>query len=390
MKTQPTRGLCKPRLIGIDLFRGVAAYAVCVIHTDAVMTSSGFPRDNWITGFTQLSRFAVPFFLAASFYLMTSKLYTSGSDFSVGANFKSKSARLLVPYLCWSTIYIALRALQALSTPDRLDKLFQDPVRIIFLGGASFHLYFLLLLLTGSFLIIVAEYLVKRHIQITTLVFLFVLSVIIYDLLIVSGNGFQLGTNCFDNASSCSIAFQGLIKSVLPNDNSNQLLRLVLVEISWLVQCLPYVLMGMLLNYPSIKKNISQLDIQHFAILIIPLLWLSAFGVFKRFEMLYFPQALYEVGTGCSLLLCGISLSRKLEKNRIIDNVGVCSFGIYLMHHLALIPYAKVAARLPTEVIGLSPALTMLSLATLSFLTSWIITSLLMTKKSISRLLFGT
>ncbi|AFZ22778.1 hypothetical protein Cylst_0431 [Cylindrospermum stagnale PCC 7417] len=389
MNPQPTRGLSKQRLIGIDLFRGTAAFAVAIIHADAVMFYSGFPTDKLMTAITQLSRFAVPFFLAASFYLMTSKLYTSESHFSITSNLKSKFTRLLVPYLCWSVIYIGLRVILALSTSQGWEKIFQDPVRLIFLGGASFHLYFLPLLFAGSFLIIVAEYLAKKPIKIKTLVFLFVFSIILYELLKVSGNNFQLGTYCFENGTSCSVSFQNIIKWVLPNGNNNQLLRLVLVEISWLIQCLPYVFMGMLLHYPLIKINISKNNPINTILFLVIVLILSALGIINVFNILYFPQALYEVGIACIMLIWAISLSATLKENRLVENLGVCSFGIYLIHYLALIVYAKLAARLPTEFIGLIPALSMLTLASLSFITSWIITSLLLRKKRISKLLFG-
>jgi peptidoglycan/LPS O-acetylase OafA/YrhL len=390
MTIQSTTGLNKQRLIGFDLFRGIAAYAVAVIHAYAVMIYSGFPADSWMAILTQLSRFAVPFFLAASFYLMTSKLYTSKSYFSVGSLFKSRFTRLLVPYLCWTAIYLSFRIIKSLSTPDGLTKLFQDSVRLIFLGGASIHLYFLPLLFSGSFLILVAEYLVKKHINIKVLVFLLVLSIMGYELLILSGNGFELGTHCVENPSSCSVAFQGLLKSVLPNGNRNQVLRLVLIEIAWLLQCLPYVFLGMLLNYPSVKKNVLRLDKKHIRILLIVLFFISILGLLNAFKLLYFPQSLYELGIAFSLLLLGISMSNDLGENRLIKNLGYCSFGIYFMHYLILIFCAILMAKLPTKITGLSPAITMLTLATLSFVISWIITSLLIGRKPISKLLFGT
>jgi surface polysaccharide O-acyltransferase-like enzyme len=390
MTPMPTRKLPKQRLIGIDLFRGVAAYAVAVIHANAVMTYSGFSTDNWMVILTQLSRFAVPFFLAASFYLMTAKIYNNENNFSFADNFKSRFTRLLVPYLCWSAIYIFLRSLQSLNTPDGPSKLFQDPVRLIFLGGSSFHLYFLPLLFIGSFLIIVAAFLAKKHIQIKQLFFLLAFSLVIYESLILSGNAFELGTYCFEGANSCSIAFQELTKIAFPNGNNNQLLRLLLVIISWLLQCLPYALIGMILNYPSVRKNLAQFNQNHVIIFMISLVIFSALGVLKAFQLLNFPQALYEVGAACSLLLCGITLSKSLNGSRIVENLGACAFGIYLMHHLLLLPYVKIGAKLPNEIIGRSPAMTMIVLASLSFVTSWIITSLLLKKKPISKLLFGT
>ncbi|MBO3460919.1 acyltransferase [Aetokthonos hydrillicola Thurmond2011] len=390
MKIHSTRGVHKQRLIGIDLFRGIAAYAVCIIHADAVMTFSGFSVDDWMTGLTQMSRFAVPFFLAASFYLMTNKLYKIDSHFSFFANFKSRFIRLFIPYLCWSIIYMLLRLIEALGTHKGLANLFQDPVLVILLGGSAFHLYFLPLLFSGSFLLIFAQYLAKRNIKIISLISLFILSIIIYEIMIVSGNGFQLGTYCLEEkASSCSVAFQGFIQSALPNFRNNQLVRLVFVEISWLVQCLPYVFMGMILNYPSIKEYILKINKRKTLIFLVTAILFSVFGVLNRFDILYFPVSLYEVGTSVFLLIYSILCSSNMGKYHFIENLGISSFGIYLMHYLTLKPYANIAAKLPTEFTILSPASTMLLLATLCFLTSWLITSLFLNNKLFSRLLFG-
>lgn len=73
----------------------------------------------------------------------------------------------------------------------------------------------------------------------------------------------------------------------------------------------------------------------------------SALGVLKAFQLLYFPQALYELGAVCSLLLRGIALSKSLNGSCLLENWGTCAFEIYLMHHLLLLPDAKIGAKLP-------------------------------------------
>jgi peptidoglycan/LPS O-acetylase OafA/YrhL len=72
-----------------------------------------------------------------------------------------------------------------------------------------------------------------------------------------------------------------------------------------------------------------------------------------------------------------------------IENLGSCSFGIYLMHYLILVVYTTIGAKLTNELLKISPAFTMLTLATLTFGTSWILTSLILQKKAVSRLLLG-
>jgi len=384
----------KQRLVGIDLFRGVSAYAVILIHAGTLMLYLGLPTNSWTTALRAVSSFAVPFFLASSFYLMTSKLYTNNEKFSIGSNIKSRSVRLLLPYFYWSVIYLGLRLVKALATSEDLSKLFQDPVLLIFLGGASIHLYFLPLLFTGSFLIIVAEFLAKRRINLLVLLFLLLLSTIIYEWQIVSGNNFEFSTkfgiNCLERASSCSVAFQSFTKLIFPNGNKSQLIRLFLVELSWLIKCLPYILMAMLLNHPSIKKTLDKFDVKHALMFFITLILISIFWLLKTFGFLYFPESLYELGTAFSMLLCGICLSVNLKENCYLKNLGICSFGIYLMHYLVLTIYGVFVSKLPIEIVASSPILTILMLATLSFFTSWAITSVCVSKKPLSRVLFGT
>ena len=385
-----TKQITKQRLIGVELFRGVAAYGVVVIHADALMRYSGFPTDYWTVAFAEINRFAVPFFLAASFYFMTGKLYANVNHFSRGFNLKSKWKRLLVPYLCWSAIYLCLRVIKGLSRPDGLATLFQDPVGLILLGGASIHLYFLPLIFLGSFLITVPEYLVRRQqVNIRTIAFLWVFSMLAYELMLVSGNAFQFGSNCFENASSCSVAFQSLLEVVLPNVKSNQLLRLVLVALSWLIQCLPYVFMTMGLNHPSLQKKLKVFNKKYIILFVFLIIFLCVFWIFDVFNLIYFPRALYENGIALCLLVVSLYLSKTVREGWRIENLGSCSFGIYLMHYLILVIYTTIGAKLTNELLKISPAFTMVTLATLSFGTSWILTSLILQKKAVSRLLLG-
>jgi peptidoglycan/LPS O-acetylase OafA/YrhL len=392
MTIQPTKKLHKQRLIGLDLCRGMAAYAVVVIHAYALMSYINLPTNNSMAMLTQISRFAVPFFLAVSFYFMTNKIYVSEKSFSIRANFNLRFTRLLIPYLSWSVIYLSLRLVKALSTPDGLKIVLQDPVGLVFLGSASVHLYFLPLLFSGSFLIVVADRLARRRINIKALFFLLIMSIIAYELMIRSGNHFHLGTNCLGNISACSSAFGTFIKSMLPNLSENQVLRLLMVEIAWIVQCLPYVFIGMIFNHPSIEKNILEFKSNHKMIFYAStslFFCLSILGVLSVFKILYFPKALYEIGTGTTLFIFGIFISPNWQTHRLIEDVGKCSFGIYLMHYLVLLIYVPIMNRILSEVVAVSPTLIMLTLTTLSFITSWAITSILIGRKTISRLLFG-
>jgi fucose 4-O-acetylase-like acetyltransferase len=379
----------RSRLLSIDLFKGIAAYAVVIIHTGKLMIYSGFPTNYWTIAFIEISRFAVPFFLVTSFYFMTSNLYKKANNFSLIVHLKSKIYRLLIPYLCWSAIYLTFRLVKAVSRPSGLEQLFQDPVMIIFLGGASIHLYFLPLLFLGSFLITVPEYLARKQFDLKVIVFLCISSMALYELIIISGNDFQFGANCLENAKSCSVAFQGLIKFALPDIENNQFIRVMLVALSWIIECLPYLFIAVVLNHPTFQKKLKTPNKSYLYISIVLLTLVSILYVSNNLKTMYFPRSLYELGSASSLLIIGIILSKNMKDNSFVSSLGECSFGIYLMHYLILVVYTALIDKFANNLLKISPNLAMLVLTSLTFGTSWIITYLLLRKKTISKLLFG-
>lgn len=214
------------RLLGIDLCRGIATYTVILVHSGD--ETWGIPLGQWAAEFRSHFYFAVPFFLATSFYFMTYKPNNSTS-----LNFwKSRFERILIPYVIWTVVYLVARLIvfSLTNKPDRLHELFQDPLSIIFFGGASYHLYFLPLLFSGTFLILFTDYLARR-VGIIALAYFFVLSITTYELVLLSGNSFQLGPN---------IAFETLLYSLAKNGAFYSLLRLFLVQLAWIIKCLPY------------------------------------------------------------------------------------------------------------------------------------------------------
>lgn len=359
----------KQRLTGVDLSRGIAVYAVAILHSgDGVPATTG-----WAGILTQFSGFAVPFFLATSFYLAISKLYTSKAKYSL----KSRLTRLLIPYAIWSAIYLVYRVLKywISNKPEYLNQMFQDPISLVFLGGAAYHLYFIPLLLTGTLLIKVAEYLLEKRVKLKILVLLFVTSATLYELVLFSGNSFQLGPN---------VAFQGLLELVLPDGNRNPFLRLALVEVSWILRCLPYIFMAMILSYLAIDKNLLKLNAKY------TILVFGIFFLLNAFGRLFLPEFLHELARGYSSLLFAISLSNNLKENHIVTNLGLCSFGIYFMHLIVIEVSKPIANKVYPDLITPVSALTLLTLATLSFLVSWVATSVLVTKqKSASKLMLG-
>jgi peptidoglycan/LPS O-acetylase OafA/YrhL len=360
----------RSRLTGVDLFRGIAVYAVAILHAGNSTPAS----TGWAGFITQFSGFAVPFFLATSFYLAISKLYTSGTLYSL----RLRLPRLLVPYILWSAIYLLYKILKYWSSHQfqLLANTFQDPIAIVFFGGAFYHLYFIPLLVVGTLLVKTAEYLIKNQVRTEVLLLLLFVSLAIYQVVIVSGNSFELGAN---------VAFQGLLSSILPNGNDNLLLRVILVELSWVIRCMPYIFTALLLVRLSVQKYTLKLNVWYIYILFILFFTLNAFG------SLFLPVAVHEIARGFSALLLALALSHKLPENPLIQNLGLCAFGIYLMHLIWLEVFKTLVNRAYPQFLTEVSALTLLAFATLSFFVSWSIASFLTRKKGLlPKLLFGT
>lgn len=359
----------KSRAAGIDLFRGLAIYAVVILHSDEGI--SVLP-PVW-KEILQFAGFAVPFFLATSFYLAINKLYISGGQYPL----KTRLIRLLIPYGFWSCIYLLYKGTKYLMDRDldKLNKLFHDPLSIFFFGGAAFHLYFLPLLISGTLLIKFSEYLIKKQLHLKTLLFLCILTFTVYELLLVSGNSFQLGSD---------IAFQPLLDSTFPHGNKNPLVRLVLGELAWMLRCLPYIFVAMILSHPRVRERFLKPNPNYISI------FLLIFFVFNLWGGAFLPEALYEVARGYLAFLLAISISTALKENPMITNLGLCSFGIYLMHLIVVEAFQIIGNRVAPETLNQPSTPILLAISILSFMISWMATSFFIKNKSISKLMFGS
>lgn len=356
----------KSRLIGIDLLRGIATYAVIILHSDEGIVVKPL---GW-TAIAQFSSFAVPFFLATSFYLAIDRLYISDHPH----NLKLRLTRLLIPYGFWSAVYLLQKIIKyAIKNDfDKLLDLFQDPVALIFFGGAAFHLYFLPLLLIGTIANQWIGRLIKKKININYIVLLSTLSLIVYQILLISGNSFRLDLYS---------AFQVLLNPKILDDNP--LLRLLLVELSWVTRCTPYIFTAMILTHPTVKTVWLRFVSRNLTACTAVMLLLNMYGSFL-------PESVYEVTRGYAPLLVAICLSANLPKSPIspiISNLGSCSFGIYLIHLLVVEALQSLAKKIYAD--DQISVFTILIFAELSFFISWILVYYLSKRKALAKLMFG-
>ena len=311
------------RLVGIDLCRAFAAFAVILVHSGD--ESWGLPISDRAIQFRHLFYFAVPFFLAASFYFGVKKM-----PLVLNRSFwQKKFQRIVVPYLLWSIFYVVSKTTIFLATnnTEQVQQLLSDPIAIIFFGAASYHLYFIPLLLAGTVLLYWGNYLYSQHNSFWVLSAFSIFSLITYQLLIVFNDDFNLGSYT---------AFSELLQSISSPNTFYQPLRIFLVNLSWIIRCLPYFSIALLLNTVLEQNKFKWLYYKETITAI-----LLVFILFNLIGYRYLPTAICELSIAYSLLLFGITISRYLPESSSIDNLGLCSFGIYLIH-----PFVKSAVEI--------------------------------------------
>lgn len=355
------------RLVGVDLMRGLAVFGVAVLHSG----SSG-PAEGLAGQFELFFNFAVPFFLITSFYFSAKKIY-SFKPFKVW----SRVPRLLLPYITWTVIYIVFSILKNIvsGSGSKLPKLFSDPFSIIFVGSPGYHLYFIPLLLIGTFLLPGAAWLVHKKIRIRSLILLLIIGSITYQFLISSGNSFILGKN---------IAFQSFFSFLELDIQNHFFLRLVSVFLAWALRCLPYICLALLWQHPSIQKQLTLKYPRAELFSGLAFLAINIWGV------LVLPKAIYEIVSGSLALIFALTLSTMLRTNAWIRNLGQCSFGIFLMHLIWVETCKTVLGRFLPGLLDEVSVYSLVIYASLACIVSWLITSFLIRRKGfLAQVLFG-
>jgi peptidoglycan/LPS O-acetylase OafA/YrhL len=235
-------------------------------------------------------------------------------------------------------------------------------------------LYFIPLLFTGTFLLIFAERLVKLQVPIYQSLCVFLISLGGYQYLLSSDNYFKLGPNS---------AFDGLVSVLMPGANDNQFIRVILVLVAWLIRCAPYVFAALVINYAPTQIDSARLN---------RLIAVISLGIFLAISFLgsdNLPQSIYEISRAVCLLIFAIYISHDLPSSPIIKSVGLCSFGIYLMHYMVIQVLRVPIGKLYPDLINYVSVPTLLMFALLGFGISWLATTLLMKRQQLSKLMFG-
>jgi len=140
----------KPRNEAIDVVRLFAAVAIVYVHA---------VRSPALDASRDLVRFAVPFYLFASFYFQSLSL-RSKTDQTLWQYIVKRTKRLYLPFLAWSGIYMIARDIR------RITLLHLGLVRLepgLLWKGIEYQLWFLPYLLAGSILLAVIHWTMLRR-----------------------------------------------------------------------------------------------------------------------------------------------------------------------------------------------------------------------------------
>ena len=363
----------KRRLVGLDLFRGISAYAVVLYHSGDktwgdIGTGAVFLRDMF--------GFAVPFFLATSFVFLTQTVVISrNDDISLRALVSKRLKRIAKPYVLWSLVFLIFRGAFFVATNElnRLHRLLSDPLSVVFFGGASYQLYFLPLLLTGNIVYIALKsaYIQRnkkgvatKKLSVFSTLLLLALSIGIREVIVTSGNDFDLGSYA---------AFQNL--AAIKDIHQEPLVRLALVFLAWCSRCLPYIFGAIAFNQLFLKQDKTyNVRSSKWMLLLATILFL----ITSYFDGHLYFRSVENLVIAYSLIFIGFSLPDRLWKSqqvKLIQNMGSCAIGIYLVHPIVIRCATFLMGAAYPDFIRQITVLSILSISLFSFVSSWLIVS---------------
>ena len=291
------------RLAGIEWMRGLAAFGVICIHSGLAVhnrttTEAGFIRDDF--------DFVVPFFLTTSFFFAVQA--ERNGWVSWGNWMKRQGERILVPFVFWSTVYLALHfaKLAVQRQGGEIAGLLADPGGLVLSGGTSVALYFLPLLFMGLALIHLLSKLFREA--------------PVYILAV----GLIVSLGLHEACGRLGLVYDG--GPVGAGSVPMAPLRLLVGLSEEGIRCAPLVFaVGILHRYlPSPHNRKAGLFLGAGLVLLGPL------------HAVELPLSLMDPVRGLGGFLVGWGLSGLLAPSKIGTMVGLFSFGVYLIHHVFL------------------------------------------------------
>lgn len=126
------------RFIEIDIFKGICILAVIAIHMSGIIAPGGklsiYKLDDYFL-YSIITRFCVPGFILASGLVLSLR----GKTIKIKDFLKNRLCFIVIPYIFWSLFYSFFWT--------KLNGQPINPFKAIIYGTASYHLYFILIIL---------------------------------------------------------------------------------------------------------------------------------------------------------------------------------------------------------------------------------------------------
>ncbi len=377
----------KDRLLGIDLFRGIAAYGVVLIHGLGRIQRSEFTIDSFVSFF---EFFAVPFFLTVAFYFGRKSILSNEIKTYITNRFR----RIIIPYIVWSCVYLLARFISYMMG-DKLsfEKLISDPMRIIFLGGASVQLYFLPMLFIGSIVAFPLTRLINKYNNNIVLIMIFFLVTFFYSgtLKEMSYNSILPEAIIIKNIVYISSVDQPLLYNIS---------RLILMNLYYIFECLPFIAFSLFFQSKHFKDIFSRF-INFLAkvpykkiILFLFLALISLPYILPVLTTKIRISPIYYLSIPYLFFFYTLYISPIISKSKwlrlLSSKLGYLSFGIYLSHALITQGFIPIMIRYFPNVTNIRLSLGMsLFSALIIFLISAGLIYLLSLNKTLARVFLG-
>lgn len=161
----------KPRLPAIEYIRGISMMGVIGIHVGSQYLENPSANLHLVALFEVFTRFSVPIFFFISAFGLFYNLDIN-EPFRYLAFMKRRFRTVLIPYLFWSFLYIAINILfHGIPVPGPMEL-----AKLLFFGLAQYHLYFLVILL-WFYLLMPLWIAMVRHIGMRSLLILLLLQI---------------------------------------------------------------------------------------------------------------------------------------------------------------------------------------------------------------------
>ena len=328
------------REVWVDLIKVLASFAVIWLHVAATLVSkyNQIPLANWWVANVadSLVRMCVPLFFMISGYLLLSR------PLSLKIHIRKRIGRIIIPWVFWAVVYFLFRIYYQ---DENLT--FLSCIRLFINGDVYYHFWFLYALMGLYLFIPILTAILTTNYQ-NYFIVLWFLTVGIFPFLIVMASFIGRNMN-------------------------------VGLDLRMFAGYSGYLLIGYLLGKIELPKKIQLFSLLIFAIAVVLTAWGTYFAhsqasvfAYYFYEYLSPNVILMSISSFIAIKLFAKHIRPHSLTYRVIFNLSLASFGIYLVHPiiLRLLEDGLFGFSLSTETF--QPAFSIPILAFVTFLLSFI------------------